>query len=134
MSVSDSEVIREMLEATNRGDYEAAIELLHDEAELHQAPEQPGGGSYYGKQEFARGAAEWLSEFEPGFQYVIEELVDAGGCLLACVRLRGRGAKSGIEVEMEVFHVYEVRDGKAFRCRVFLNESDAREAAGLRGT
>jgi hypothetical protein len=33
--------------------------------------------------------------------------------------------------QMEVFHVWEIKDGKPFRCRVFLGEEDARAAAGL---
>ncbi len=33
--------------------------------------------------------------------------------------------------EQRVFHLYEVRDGKAYRCRVFVSEDEARKAAGL---
>jgi ketosteroid isomerase-like protein len=131
MSVADVETVREMYEAFNRGDYETATAMLHERAELHQPRELVGTDSYFGRDEFVRGFARWQSGFEPGFQYEVVELVDAGECVLMRLNLRGRGRASGAEVEQESFNVWEVRDSKPFRCRIFSEERPAREAAGL---
>jgi ketosteroid isomerase-like protein len=128
---TDARVIRELYEAFNRGDYETATAMLHDNAELHQTEAIIDSDTYVGRQEFVRGLSRWTSGFERGFQYAVEELVDApGGVYVRCL-MRGRGRTSGVALEQPVFAVWEVRDGKPFRGHVFWREDEARRAAGL---
>jgi ketosteroid isomerase-like protein len=128
---ADARAVREMYEAFNRRDYETATEMLHDEVELHQAEAIPDSDTWVGKEEFVRGLERWTSGFEPGFQYAIEELVDApGGVYMRCL-MRGRGRSSGVDLEQPVYSVWDVRDGKPFRNRVFWREDEARRVAGL---
>ncbi len=131
MSESDVEAIVAMYEAFNDGEYDRAQAMLHPEAELHQAPEMPGGGSWVGREGFGRGIALWASGFEPGFKFRITEAVDAGDRVLTRVRYEGRGRSSGVELVQDWFNVWELRDGKPFRCVILEDEDDAREAAGL---
>jgi hypothetical protein len=131
MSAADVEVVREMLETFNQGDYERSTALFDDRIEMRQATAIPDSDVYVGKEAFLRGMARWLSSFERGFKYLPEELVDCGDRVFARVGLRGIGRGSGLELEGEVFHVYEVRDGRIVRLFVFWDERDAREAAGL---
>lgn len=131
MSAANVEVIRALYEAFNRGDFERATAMLHDDAELHQPPEMPGAGTYIGRDEFARGLGRWLSGFEPGFEFRIVELIDGGDRVLLRIAYHGRGRASGVELEEEWFNVWEIRDGKPFRCLNVLDEGEALEAAGL---
>jgi len=131
MSAGDVEVVRELFETYNRGDYDRATAMLHDDVELHQWGAAPDADVYVGREEFARGIVRWVSAFEPGFQYVPEELIDGGERVLAKVLLRGRGRESGVELEQLVWQVWEVRDGSPFRCWVYSGEAPVREAAGL---
>lgn len=131
MSEADATVVREVYEAYNRGEYERATAMLHDDAELHQPPEVPGGGSWVGREGFARGIALWVSGFEPGFQFRIVETVDAPDRVMMRVSFEGRGRTSGVELKHDWFNVWEVRDGKPFRCVIVEGEGEAREAAGL---
>jgi ketosteroid isomerase-like protein len=131
MGESDVAVVRELLDTYNSGDYQTATAMLHEDSEFHQAPEIPDTRSYYGREDFARGVARWVSGFEPGFQYEPVEFVDAGDRVLVRVLLRGRGRGSGIEIEQVIFQVYEVRDGQTYRCWVYWNEDDARRKARL---
>jgi ketosteroid isomerase-like protein len=124
-------VIRTMLEAFNAGQYETAADLMHDEGSLEQWGALPDSGTYRGKPEWIRAVGLWLDAFEPGFQFVIEQITDAGDGVLASITLRGKGRTSGVLSEQSVFHLYEVRDGKAYRCKVFSEEGEARRAAGL---
>jgi ketosteroid isomerase-like protein len=128
---SDARVVREMYEAFNRGDYETATGMLHEEVELHQAEAIVDADTYVGRDEFVRGVSRWTSGFEPGFQYAVEELIDAPGGVFTRLLMQGRGRGSGVELEREVFNVWEIRDGKPFRNRVFWQEDEARRAAGL---
>jgi ketosteroid isomerase-like protein len=45
------------------------------------------------------------------------------------IRAHGR---DGITVEMDVFQMWQVRDGKVVALRAFLSEREALEAVGLR--
>ena len=129
MSAAGVEVIRQVYDRFNAGDYEGSVEMLHDQVELHQAAEIPGAGTWVGKAEFQRGLVEWLSGFERGFQYEIQELTDCGSCVFARLMLHATGRGSGVEVEREIFNVWEVRDGRGSVCRVYWNEEEARAAA-----
>jgi ketosteroid isomerase-like protein len=131
MSAVDVEVVRKMLEAFNRRDYETSTDLFHDEVVMHQAAELPDSGTYVGKDEFLRAMALWLSGFERGFQYVPEELIDCGDRVFVRVLLRGTGRGSGVELEQEIFHVYEVHDDRIVRLWVIWTEDEARKTAGL---
>jgi ketosteroid isomerase-like protein len=131
VSAEDVRVVREMYEAFNRGEYEKATAMLHEDVELHQAPEIPDSDSYRGREEFVRGLTRWLAGFEPGFQYVPEEMFDADDRVLIRILLRARGRGSGVELEQEIFNVWEVRDGMPYRLWVFWQEEEARRAAGL---
>jgi uncharacterized protein len=131
VSRENVEVVRSMYEAFNEGDRARALTYLHPEAELHQPPELPDGGVYYGRAEFQRGTNLWLEEWD-SFRYEIEELTDVGDRVLMEIRLWGIAKGSGAEVERrDVFHLWTMRDGKAQRCDVYLNRPDALEAVGL---
>ena len=131
MSATDVEVVRRMYDAFNQADYEAATAMLDDDVELHQAATIPDADSYFGREDFLRGLTRWLSGFEPGFRYEVDEVVDGGERVFMRVGLRGRGRGSGAELEQEAFNVWEVRDGKPFRLFVYWDEAEARAAAGL---
>jgi ketosteroid isomerase-like protein len=104
---------------------------LHPEAELHQEPSIPDGADYYGRDDFVRGTALWLEEWEV-FNYEPEDLVDLGEQALARIRLSGRAKASGVELDQVAFHVWTFRDGKPWRCEVYFDEAQALQAAGLR--
>jgi hypothetical protein len=49
---------------------------------------------------------------------------------LAEIRGRFRGAGSGVETEMDIVHLFTLRDGRIVRIRGFLDRQEALEAAG----
>jgi hypothetical protein len=82
----------------------------------------------------ARGAAgvsawwsEWLETWE-SYVYRTVELRDVGEWVLATTDLTAEG-RGGIPVEMRIFQLFHVRDGKVDVCRVFFSETEAVEAA-----
>jgi uncharacterized protein len=75
---------------------------------------------------------EQVDEMRETFDLEIEELVDGGDRVVTGVRIAGRGRGSGIEVEMHVFNVWMLRDGKVLRYEGGYRErSEALQAAGL---
>ncbi len=75
----------------------------------------------------------WRDTFR-GFRLHLEECVPVGEhYVLATFRVSGEGAGSGVGVESPaVFQLGEIRDGRVIWVGMFLTESDALEAAGLR--
>src|SRR5262249_46319153 len=65
------------------------------------------------------------------FNIEVEEVIDAGEKVLACVRVSGRGKGSGVNVDMRLVHVWTHVDQKAVRLDVYKDKAEALEAVGL---
>jgi ketosteroid isomerase-like protein len=80
------------------------------------------------------GFLRFLDDFWEEFEVLVaepSEIVDAGDSVIARVRFRGRGRRSGVEVDLVEFQVWNFRDGKAIRGQAFESRAEALEAAGL---
>jgi ketosteroid isomerase-like protein len=72
----------------------------------------------------------WKSEWDD-YELLPEGFEDVGDCVVAAVRLRGRGRGSGIAVDARFYDVYTLRQGKILRMDQFTQRSEALEAVGL---
>ena len=82
----------------------------------------------------ARWLARMLAATTEGFEdvrYEVDEFTSVGDCVLVAARRSGRGTASGVRVEERQYHVWDMREGRAVRFRLFLSESDVLRAAGL---
>jgi ketosteroid isomerase-like protein len=89
-------------------------------------------GVYRGKEAVRQWWREWLAAWETlQFEY---ELVDAGDRVVALIdHQRMRGRSTGIEVSMRKYaQVATFRDGLMVHWKVYLSQSEALEAVGLR--
>jgi len=105
--------------AVNRGDYDSACFAIHPEGVL-QPPGKGQGGldfdpEYHGPEGFKRFVIQWKSGFDY-FRYEPREIADAGGAHFAFkVRVFGRFAGSGTELEDEWATIYTMKDGLTYR-------------------
>ena len=75
----------------------------------------------------------WMSDWMEMWQsyvHCVVEYRDLGDWILVPVDVRARGL-TGVPVEMRVFQILQVRDGKVAVFRSFRTEQKALEAAGL---
>jgi uncharacterized protein len=124
-----SELIRAGTEAFNRGDHEAVLALLTEDIEWKRVDGLPDqGGTLHGKDAirawlapdvFAEARAEPL------------EYVQGNGVVLVRSRFHARGAGSGIELDVETYTVYRVRDGLVWRVENWNGRDDAERSSGL---
>jgi uncharacterized protein len=130
MSDQNVALVAACYDAFNRGawdEVEAAGDpaiTLEEPAEL-PAPERPSGRD---------AVLRYLRSFETVWTDAVwetDELLDAGDKVLAEVRFRAIGRKSGVPVEMRWVHVWTVRQGRAYRIQAFLDRANALEAAGV---
>ena len=115
-------------------DHEAIREISErfwsPDVELRWARSGPEARVYKGRDGVIQAFREWA---EPFREYYIEALdfIGEGDCVLIPQRHSGIGSTSGVSVEQEFTHVYEVRDHMITRVDEYDTLKEALEAAGL---
>jgi ketosteroid isomerase-like protein len=132
MSEENAEVVRNAFAAFELGDIEGVLRLCDEDIVISQPPDLPGVSP---EQRGHRGVLEafaiWPEQWE---DYRIQLLrVDAApdGKVFVTQRSSGRGKQSGVEVDMDFSLVFTIREGKISELRLFVQEDEALEAAGL---
>ncbi len=133
MSQENVEAYRRGLDAFNRGDVEAMLEVLDPDVVMHLALPAMFGGeatAFRGHdecREFLRDLDEAFAEF----MVEISEIRDLGERLVTIGHLHGRGKESGAEVESPIGYVIDFKNGKVVRYRDYFDPKEALEAVGL---
>jgi ketosteroid isomerase-like protein len=129
VSTENVEVVQ-TLTRTAGADLSGWLEFMAPEIELHLSgvfPDlAPVYRGYEGVREFvARFNATWEELTPDTYRYE-----DLGDRVLSLTHMRGRG-RDGIEVVLEMGHVWTFRDGLIRRMDAFADPEKALEAAGL---
>jgi uncharacterized protein len=133
MSEGNVELVRTLLSAFDRADYEATLEALDPEVEWQVPPGIAIGQEVYrGRDEVQRRFAQWLGAWD-SYRFESEEVLAHGDEVVVGGMQIGRGRGSGVEVRLPTFSVFTLRDGKVTRHRSYRDRTEALEAAGLRG-
>jgi ketosteroid isomerase-like protein len=130
MSQENVEIIREIYEAMNRGDWNAVFAHASPEIEWETDPRHPKAGIYRGQQEFRRFAEDMEAPFE---QSVIEpqRFFARGDQVVAFIKIRRKPMGSTAEVEIQIGELWTFRDGMLIRGQGFGERTRALRAAGL---
>ena len=128
MSEQNVEVVRRLFELYGSGGMEAALEVLDEEIEIVIPPDMSAEpDSYYGHD----GARRYFAGFEGMIEevrYEALELILEGEHVLVRARLGGRGASSGLQVDLESVVVHTVEGGKVMRIVPYTDLESARAA------
>lgn len=117
--------------ALSRRDLDAFVAQFTEDAEVRELEELPDTDVYVGH-EGVRRWAEGGMEHTDEWTWQLEEVLHEDDVLfISRARLTGHGAGSGIPIEMQVVHLFEIRDGKVASVQGFLSEARAREVAGI---
>jgi ketosteroid isomerase-like protein len=131
MSQEHVEIVRRCVELFNRRDVAQVLELLDPDVELDLSRNIFNPDIYRGHS----GIERWRSVVEDvwdDFHGVVEELIDTGDKVVAAVTMGGKGKESGVEVKMQIFSIWTVRDSKVVRMvGGYRDRSEVLEAAGL---
>jgi ketosteroid isomerase-like protein len=120
--------LRAGYEALNRGDLSEVMALIDDDITFDPGPLSPDSdASARGRDGFRALVQSWLDAFED-FRIEPLDVTEDGDKLVAAVRQSGRGRGSGVDIAVEIAHVWTVRDGQAIRLESYPNVQAAREA------
>ena len=139
MSRENVEIVRRIYEAVARRDSATVLALYDANLRLEFLPDTLAdhitgtGGAVWIGQEGLRAFDRELREAFEDFDTKCEELIDAGENVVTVSRYRGRGKRSGVEIDGPLqFGVWNIRGGKVTRVTWFPTRGEALEAAGLR--
>jgi ketosteroid isomerase-like protein len=123
---------RRLLGAWNRRDLEGVLEVVHPNVAWEENVEVfPGLDPVYRGHD---GFKNWYQQVQDAWEMFEVESVDlfsAEDRFLSLDHLVGRGRGSGVEVDMRIWDVLDVRDDRVVRRRLFRERSEAFEAAGI---
>ncbi len=125
-------MVRSMLETLNKRGVEAAMDQIHPDFEGVTPPElSPEPDTYRGHE----GIRRYFAGFEGVMDEVrweADELMEApDDRVVAGIRLLTRSVTTGLELELPVWQVCTVREGKVLRIDGFAKREDALRAAGI---
>ena len=131
MGREDVEILRRGYEAFNRDGPESLYQWLHPDVEWHNPPESMDRSVWHGHE----GVAAWFRDFAyqqfEWMRFHPDRFIDLGNRVLVLCRARFRARGSGLEMEVPFAHLVTVRDGKAASLRMFSDQAQAMEAAGV---
>jgi ketosteroid isomerase-like protein len=130
MSQENVEIVNAAFDAYFRGDMESVLRLMDPEIVVIQPPEVPDATPLHGHPGVMDAIAAWPEQWDD-YQLEIVQMVDAGEHVVVRTHQRGRGKRSGVEVEDEIWFVLGFRNGKVAEWRMFGVEREALKAAGL---
>jgi ketosteroid isomerase-like protein len=130
VSEDDLELVRGALEALNRGDIEAFVELCDPDFHLDMSERVFNPATYEGHEGIRRFYREVREVWEE-FKWEPEALHDSGEQVVALLHSQGRGRGSGVEIDRHVAMVWTVREGRAAALRFYVDQAEALKAAGL---
>jgi uncharacterized protein len=114
----------------NAGERRPEFWFWHADAEFHASRTDPDAAVHRGIDAIRRQFERW-EEAYPDLKVEPLEAKGNGDQVFLWVRFVGHGASSGLPIDMELAHVYTLRDGKAARLVEYTDRAEALEAAGL---
>ena len=116
----------EDIQEDRRHDFDAAYGERFDERfELLPPPSYPEGAQTFRGR---AGLKRWIAvtqEIWDEWRLIPERFLVAGDQVLVFVRVLAQGQLSGVRLDRETAHIWDVADGRVTRCEVFLDRSEA---------
>jgi ketosteroid isomerase-like protein len=131
MSEENVELIRRYYRAWNAGGLDAVRAFWSDDFQWHDAPGMPDRGVYRGADAAAAHFRD-LAEVLGDMQVQIDGIVPAEEEVFVRLRVHVGAPRGGLLLDGPIFETVRIADGKLSRIRLFLNEQEALEAAGMR--
>jgi ketosteroid isomerase-like protein len=122
------EVVRQLFDRFAQGGIEPTLDLFSEDVVIEIPPDMSAEpDDYHGHD----GVRRYFAGFEgmlADVRYEAIELVPAGELVLAHTRLSGRGASSGLDVDIEAYVVHELDNGQIARIRPYPSRDAAERA------
>jgi ketosteroid isomerase-like protein len=124
--VRDAYQFIEDIQEDRRHDFDDAyLEWFDEKFELLPPPTYPEGAQVFRGR---AGLKRWIAvtkEIWDEWRLMAERFVVAGDQVVVLVRVIAQGHVSGVRLDRETAHIWDIADGRVTRCEVFLDRSEA---------
>jgi ketosteroid isomerase-like protein len=117
--MNNIEVIQELYRAFREKDYDAFLRISTHDLEWIQSKGFPGGATYKGASEVIESVFKANHNNWEDFAYNIEQFLNASNSVIVIGSYTGINRISGKSMSAAAAHIYELRDGKVCRFRMF---------------
>jgi ketosteroid isomerase-like protein len=121
----NEQLVREGTDAFNRGDLGALVRLFDEKIESHVAPGLANPGTWHGHGGFAEMVATWGEAFESQLNTIVSMHHPDEHHVIAEIHQAAVGAGSGAPVEMTLYYLFEIRDGRGVRLQLHADYDSA---------
>ena len=122
------DIVRQVNERWNAGDFEGLLELYHDDVSVHTGEHWPERHVLEGKAAFRESIDEWLSVWQ-SIEIETAKIEVYGDRVVAHGAWHSTGRASGVAGEMPIHIVFTVRDGRIARLEWYPDHERAVAAA-----
>jgi hypothetical protein len=130
MSQHNIEFVLEGYARYNAGERKPALSSWHPDGEYHASSADPDSAVHRGIDAITRQYERW-EEAYPDLRVEPLEAKGKGEKVFVWVQFIGHGASSGLPIDMELAHVYTLRDGRIARLVEYMDRAEALDAVGL---
>jgi ketosteroid isomerase-like protein len=131
MSQENVEIVKDFTRSFEEGDRDEWREHFDPDVVWDtSASRMPSAGISHGYEGVERFFRDWLGTWTD-YEIATREYLDAGDSVVIVFRQRGTGRESGVQIERDFFGVYDLRESKVVRFRMFESREEALAAAGL---
>lgn len=131
MAPGNADLIRPIYDEWGRGNWRPRFDVYHPEMEWGWSDEFPGlAGVRVDKEDPNPRLHAWLSGWAD-WRCVPDDFLEFGDHVVVLATYHGRGRGSGVEIEQEGAHVFELRDGKVVRLEIFATRERALRSVQL---
>jgi ketosteroid isomerase-like protein len=118
MAPGNVEVVREIVDALNRGDVDAMLAYMDPDFEWRALEESPASGGHRGHEQVRRYVEDWRGTFDD-LRLELGEPSAVGDQVIVVVRGYGRGRASGVQLDNSFCQVWTLRGGTAVRMQEY---------------
>lgn len=131
--MSNVDLLRSTYEAFGRGDMPAVLGAMDPQIEWREAegnPYEPTGASWIGPDAVVQNLFVKLGSDWDGFAAHPKEFYDAGDTVVVEGRYTGTNVVSGRSMDIQMAHVWKVRDGKLASFQQYVDTAALQAAMG----
>jgi len=125
--------VRSIYDAFARGDVQTVLGLMSEKVVWNEAEHFTywTGGPFIGPQAVLQGVFARIGQDFDGFTVEVGRLVGCGDTVLSEGRYRGTVKATGKRLDVQVAHVWDLRDGKIVRFQQYVDTWQVAQATGV---
>lgn len=126
-------LVQDAYEAFAKGDVQKVLGLLSDKVEWYEAEHVTywPGGPFVGPQAVLNGVFARIPQDFDGFKVDVRRIVGCGDTVLAEARYRATVKATGKPLDVQVAHIWDLRDGKVVRWQQYTDTWQFAQATGV---